>query len=173
MSSTPYIPSITIDNVISALGAFIQPFVGMSTPIIRAQVNRVNMPVGPFVQIRELRQTGLDTPTQLQNSNPSIQQASIGRSITMQVQIDFYGPSAGEWATAIETVFRSPYAPDQFPSGMAPLDCSDASQGPLITGEEQYEYRWVLTASVEYNPVVVVPQQSATQLETNIFEDLE
>ncbi len=48
-----YVPSIAIDSVFDALGAFIQPFVG-AAQVIRAQVNRVAMPVGSFVELTEI-----------------------------------------------------------------------------------------------------------------------
>lgn len=173
MGATPYIPSITVDNVIDALSAFIVPFVGGDpSVVIRAQVNRVPMPLTGFVELRELLQVPIETPIQIQSADPNVQQATITGPKRIDIQVDFYGPSAGEWSTAIETVFRTSYAADQFSGGIAPLYCSESRQAPLVTGEEQYENRWILTASLQYNPDVVVPQQSATELETSIFEDL-
>ena len=178
MSTTLYIPSILVDDVISALIAFLQPFVGnvstpnVPTPIVRGQQNLVNPPQPAFVKVTEINRRNLDVPVFCNSKDADVQQASLTNSKQIDVQIDFYGSNAGDWSAAIENVFRSPYAPDQFPAGMAPLYCSDAHQAPLITGEEQYEFRWVITASLEYNPVVIISQQSATQLKTTIFEDL-
>ena len=180
MAAVPYIPTIVVDTVIEALALFLAPFVGNElgntttpTPIIRAQVNRVPPPLPGFVELRDLMQKNLGMPIQIQNPDPDIQQATISTFTQLDVQIDFYGPNAGDWARAVEAVFRSLYAPDQFPAGIAPLYCSDARQAPLVTGEEQYENRYILTASLEYNPDVIVPQQSATSLTTSIFEDLQ
>lgn len=177
-----YAPSITIDDVITALIAFLQPFVGnfngtaitpnVPTPIVRGQVNQVNPPQPAFVKVTEILRRALDTPVFENSSDPDVQQATVKNTKQFDIQIDFYGSNAGDWSAAVENVWRSPYAPEQFPAGTAPLYCSDAHQAPLITGEEQYENRWVITASVEYNPVVIVPQQSATQIETSIFEDI-
>jgi hypothetical protein len=191
MSTPLYIPDISTDAVITALIAFLQPFVGnwdgtnitpnVPTPIIRGEVNRVPMPgttpEGPFVKVMEINRRNLDTPSQFQSADPAVQQATITNSKQLEVQIDFYGLAAGEWSAAVESVWRSPYGADQFPAGMAPLYCSDARQLPLVTGEEQYEYRWVITGSLEYNPDVIVPQPSATELsvrtDSSIFEDLQ
>jgi hypothetical protein len=185
MASTPYIPSITVDQVIAQLISFLQPFVGnvgaapdytitpnVPTQIIRGQQNRTNPPQGPFVKVTEINRKNLDTPTFTNSAVVDVQQASVANTKQLDVQIDFYGSDAGDWAAAIETIWRSAYAADQFPAGMAPLFCSDAHQGPLITGEQQYEFRWVITGSLEYNPSVIIPQQSATVLKTNVFEDL-
>ena len=165
-----YIPSILIDAVIEALGAFITPFLPDGTPITRAQVNRVAPPNSPFVELREILQVDLETPTSINNTDN--QQAQILTPTRIDIQVDFYGPSAGDWCKAIKAVMRSQYAPAQFPDGIKPLYSSDGQQAPLITGEQQYENRWILTCSLQYNPDVFVPQQSATALAVNETEDL-
>lgn len=179
---TLYSPDISVDDVITALIGFLQPFVGnydgtvitpnTPTPIVRGQQNQVNPPRPAFVKVTEILRRPLDTPVFTNSSDTAVQQASIKNTKQLDVQIDFYGSNAGDWSSAVEQIWRSPYAPDQFPANIAPLYCSDAHQAPLITGEEQYEFRWVITASLEYNPSVIIPQQSATQLKTMIFEDL-
>ena len=171
MAAIPYIPTIVIDDVITALAAFLQPFVGSDTPIVRAQVNRVPPPLTAFVMLRELFEVDLETSTFVNVS--AYLQGSIATPTRISIQIDFYGPSAGDWCKAVKAVYRSQYAPNQFPDGIKPLWCSDGHQIPLITGEEQYENRWSLTAELQYNPIVTVPQQSATVLAVNIFEDLQ
>lgn len=165
----PYVPSITIDAVMDALGAFLQPFVGAAT-IVRAQVNRVAPPSSPYVELTEILQVDLETP--ISASDPANSQVSMSAPKRIDIQVDFYGPSSGDYCTAVKSVFRSFYAPAQFPDGIAPLYCSDGHQVPLITGEEQYETRWTITASLQYNPVVVLPQQFGNKLAVNILEDL-
>ena len=168
-AAVPYISSIAIDSVIDALKAFIQPFVG-SNPIIRAQVNRVPMPLTGFVVLTELLEVDLETPsTELDSAND---QLTITAPTQINVQVDFYGPSAGDQCKALKTVFRSIYSPVQFPDGIKPLYCSDGLQSPLISGEEQWESRFTITASLQYNPAVVVPQQSADTLAVKVFEDI-
>lgn len=167
---TNYIPSILIDTVIEALGAFITPFVPDGTPITRAQVNRVAPPNSPFVELREILQVDLETPTSINGTE--FQQSQITTPTRIDIQVDFYGPSAGDWCKAIKAVMRSQYAPAQFSASITPLYCSDGNQAPLITGEQQYENRWILTCSLQYNPDVYVPQQSATALAVNETEDL-
>lgn len=159
-----YSASITVDNVIDALADFIQPFVG-TADIIRAQVNRVSMPKTPCVVLTELLQVDLETPT-IENDSINQQNTIIGPK-RFDVQIDFYGPDAGDWCAAVKGVYRTTYAAYQFSDGIKPLYCGDGIQSPLITGEEQWASRWTLTASLQYNPNVVVPQQSATEAAVN------
>jgi hypothetical protein len=165
-----YVPSITIDAVFDALGSFLQLFVG-SAQIIRAQVNRVAMPPGGFVELTEIANTDLEVP-RTEYDVINFQNDILGPK-RLTIQIDFYGESAGDWCAAVKTVWRTLYSVDQFPFGMAPLYCDDGHEAPLITGEEQYERRWVLTASLQYNPIVVVPQQSANVISMNIIDDVE
>jgi hypothetical protein len=160
-----YVPSIALDSVFDALGAFIQPFVG-DAQVIRAQVNRVAMPVGSFVELTEIASTDLEVPYQWYDGVNS--QSDIVGPKRLMIQADFYGASAGDWCAAIKTVWRTPYTTAQFPAGIAPLYCDDGNESPLITGEEQYERRWILNMLLQYNPIVIVPQQAADTLRMNI-----
>jgi len=169
-----YFPSITVDAVIEALTAFLTPFVPTGCPIIRGWQNRVPPPFTPaasdplaFVKLSEVNQVDLETPQMTQSSDPTIQQATILTPTRIDIQIDFYGLMAGDYCKAVKAVFRSPYAPDQFPDGIAPLYASDSIRGALITGEDQYEDRWLITGSFQYNPTVTVPQQSALVITAN------
>lgn len=163
-----YAVSIAVDAVIEALGALLQPFVG-AAQIVRAQVNRVPPPHDSFVLLTELLQVDLETPSALNDAA----QVSITGPKRIDVQIDFYGPAAGDQCAAVKTVYRTAYSPAQFPDGIKPLYCSNGIQSPLITAEQQYESRWTLTVSLQYNPTVVIPQQSANALALNILEDVQ
>jgi len=158
-----YLSSITIDNVMDALTAFLTPFV--PGQIVRAQVNQVALPPSPCVVLTELLEVDLNKP----HSDGCIGDgtAIIYAHSRIDVQIDFYGPSAGEYCKAVKSAFRTDWGVSQFPANIVPLYTDDGRQMPLITGEEQYEWRWTLTASMQYNPTVTVPQQSADVLKTD------
>ena len=168
MSTAPYIVSITVDAVIAALGSFLTPFCP-STPIVRGQQNRVPPPPGAFVKLTEIMQVDIETPTVGAVASAQVSVLSPKR---IDVQIDFYGPSAGDQCAAVKGIYRTFYAVAMFPAGIAPLYCSDGHQAPLTTGEEQYLQRWTITASLQYNPALYIPQQSATALGPVIINDL-
>jgi hypothetical protein len=155
-----YTPSIVIDQVIDALAAFVVPLCP-GYEIVRAQVNRVSMPVSPCIVLTELLTVDLETP--VIDYDGTLGQASISGPKRIDVQIDYYGPGAGDQCNAVKTVFRTPYATEQFPTNIQPLYCSDGLQTPLITGEQQWQSRFTSTASLQYNPVVIVPQDSADE----------
>ena len=160
-----YTSSITVDNVIVALGAFLAPFVPGAS-IHRGQANRAAMAPSPCVYLTELTQVDLSVPDT--TYAPSTDSAAIKGPSRIDVQIDFYGVQAGEFCKTFKTAFRSHWAYTHFPAAIKPLYTSDGMQSPLITGEQQYESRWTLTASMQYNPIVTVPQDFADTLALSV-----
>jgi len=158
-------PSILIDAIIDALAAYLVPFVG-GVPIVRGQVNRVPMPQGAFVELTEILTVDLSVP--YAGYDTVLGTAILHGPARIDIQVDFYGPVAGDYCKAAMTAFRTGWGFDAFPTDIKPLYMSDGAQSPLITGEQQYETRWTLTASMQYNPTVSVPQQFANALAVNI-----
>lgn len=153
-----YTLSITIDDVIDALGAFLVPLCD-GYEIVRGQSNRTPMPFSPCIVLTELLTVDLEIPSSTHDG--VLEQDTIAAPKRMDVQIDFYGADAGDKCNAVKSVFRTPYAPSQFPDGIKPLYCSDGIQSPMISAEQQWQGRWMLTASLQYNPSITVAQQSA------------
>lgn len=158
--------SITIDEVMDILGPFVEKFVP-GGQVVRAQVNRVPLPGNPCAVLTEMLQVDLQVP--YSDYQPEDAQATINGPKRFDIQIDFYGEQAGEFCSAFKTAFRSNWGCDQFPKNIQPLYTGDGMQTPLITGEEQYEARWTITASLQYNPVITVPQDFADVLVPNEF----
>ena len=67
-----------------------------------------------------------------------------------------------------QALFRDQYATDIFPANIQPLYADDPVQIPLIDGEEQYEQRWKITASLQYNPTLTTGQQSMLSIEVGL-----
>lgn len=170
-----YIASIAVDDVADALIAFLTPFVTPSE-IVRAQANRVSPPTGPFVLLTELRTVDLSTPivigSNIISDEPIYSAINVEGRKRIDWQIDFYGPLSGDQCGAVTSVFRTPYTVSQFPANISPLYLSDGIQSPLITGEEQYESRWTVTASLQYNQSVTLPQQFAITARVKNLEDI-
>lgn len=162
-----YVETITVDQVIDALKAFIQPFLPPNAQIVRGQINRVPLPSAPCVVLTELFEKGLDVP--FATPIAANQTTTLHNSTQIDVQVDFYGEFSGNFAKAFLSAFRSEYGYGKFPDNVKPLYVNDGHKMPLTTGEEQYLSRWTLTASLQYNPTVQVPQQSATALKAKIY----
>lgn len=164
--------SITTDiaevDVYTALRAFLLSFLPVNTPVDRGQGNLVSMPLGGFVIMTS---AGIDRlSTNVDNYTPANQTKSILTPSKYDVQLDFYGPDSQVWAMQTQALFRDQYAADSMPSNIVPLYADNALQMPLVDGEAQYEDRWKLTASIQYNPVTTIAQQSALAVNIGIKE---
>lgn len=170
-----FVSSIAVDDVIDALVVFLNPFM-QGGKIARGQVNRVPMPGGVCAVLTELLQ--IDTTIPYNTFDPDNDLAKINGAQRIDVQIDFYGRPSGEVCKAVKSAFRTEWGVDQFPANIKPLYTDDGRQSPLITGEQQYESRWTLTTSLQYNPVITVPQQFADTATVNstqpvdVFENI-
>ncbi len=167
-----YTASITVDQAIDALKTFLEPFMP-GAQIVRGQVNRVALPSNPCAVLTEILQVDLSVPhTEYQppvDPAPADGTATIYGPSRIDIQIDFYGAQAGEFCKTVKTAFRSHWGFSHFPAGIKPLYTSDRMQTPLTTGEQQYESRWTLTASMQYNPTVTVPQEFAEEATPNLL----
>lgn len=149
---------MTVDAAIVAVGAFLQPLMPLGTSIVRGQANGTPMPKAPVIVITEIGQPQYTTTRYELDADTGVGTYKMPKMLSLQ--LDCYGPQAGDMASTAATMLRSLYACEQFPDGVEPLYCSDAIQAPLITGEKQFEARWSLTLSVQYNSDVQVPQES-------------
>lgn len=161
-----YTPSLTVDNVIDALATFIQPFVGTGE-IVRGQINRVATPKNPCVILSDLLLVDLETPWDLGEITASAIDMRAPKRI--DIQADFYGPDSSDQCAAVKGVLRSGYATSQFPDGIKPLYCTDGMQVDYSNGEQQWQQRYSITVSLQYNPVVGLPQQFADVLTPTIY----
>lgn len=147
---------MTVDAAIVAVADFLTPILAVGTLIVRGQANSVPEPNTPLVVITEILQVQLETTVITPASLTS--QASYLMPTRLDLQLDFYGDTAGDQARIAQTMLRSLYTVGAFPAGVTPLYCNDAIQAPLITGEMQFETRWTMTLSLQYNAAVIVGQ---------------
>lgn len=147
-------------EIFTALGNLIAVLIP-GVEIIRGLGNGVPMPLPSFICMTAAGQRRLATNETTYNG---ASQKTLTNFKEFRVQIDFYGPLSSEWANTVETVLRDDYAVTSMGPLVTPLYCDDAQMVPLENGEKQYEERWMMTAAFEFNPDVVLPQQSATTL---------
>ena len=160
---TNYVSSITVDQVIDALKVFLMPFIpDGQNKIVRGQVNRVAQPADPCIVMTELLEVDLSQPRQ--DYQPTDSTATIHGPSRIDVQLDFYGELSSDYCKAVKQTFRSMWGSLQFPPNIQPLYTSDGVQSPMVSGEAQWQSRWTLTVSLQYNPVVTVPQEFADEL---------
>lgn len=152
---------MTVDNAIAALADFLQPLMPVGTTIVRAQANRVPQPPAPCIVLTEINRVSLSTTRVTNSVAAQVMSSEHVMPARLDIQMDFYDGQAAEMCTIAQTMLRSAYAveSDTWPAGITPLYCNEGLQSPLITGEQQYESRWTLTVSLQYNAPVTVTRQ--------------
>ena len=145
-------------DVYRAFIVFFNAFLPAGTEVVQAQDNRVSMPQGGFIAMNNV---GMDRLSFNIDQYQSIAQGKTILTPTMySMQLDFYGPNSQVWAMQTMALFRDEFATNIFPPNIQPLYADNPAQIPLIDGESQYEQRWKLVASLQYNPILSTIQQS-------------
>lgn len=150
------------DTLFIALKAFIMAIVP-GVEVIQGLGNGVPMPANQFICMTAGTQRRLRTNVSTYNGVAGTRTVEQGTEYS--IQVDCYGPVSSDYATTISAMLRDAYACDILaPYGCQPLYTSDPTQSALVNGEENYEQRWMLTAVLQFNPVITVSQDSATTI---------
>lgn len=157
---------ITDQAIFTALVSYLAPLLPVGTPIVQSQDNQVPMPAGGFVLMNNTSMTRIATNIDTYNSTTQTQ-ATLTQT-EYCIQLDFVGPDSQSWAMIAAAMFRDEYATSRFPANIQPLFADDPMQIPLIAAENQYEERWKLTATIQYNPTIGTTQQSATAVKIGL-----
>ena len=151
--------------VFTALRAFILGLV--TCEVIRAPMNRAATPVGGFVALSPLSNTPLATNVGAQAG----QQKTVTQSRQVTIQVDCYGPGAGDNAAKISMLFRDFYGCEALAAidpGVQPLYATDIHQTPSIDGEAQYVERWTFDCVMQVNATQAVAQAAAIALQADV-----
>lgn len=159
-------------DLFTTLRTFLLTLVPAGVEVVKGQENRVAMPLGPFILMTPLYQIRLATNEDDYDdpfpADGGTQSAKV--SMRVDIQLDFYGPDSQAWATIVSTLWRDFVGCDGLAPTCQPLYADDPRQLALVTGEEQYEQRWSLTATLQYNPVTVTVQDFADTLDVTLID---
>ena len=168
---------LTEQAVFIGLRAFVLDVLAVGpTNVIKGQANRVPMPAGPnFVILTPTGRAQLATTVRTYEPSddpaPAVGQRDTQRQTRLDIQIDVYGPAAAENVQILSTLLRDMYGCDFLrPHRVQPLYCGDPKQLPLVTGEQQYLARWMLGATLQFNPTVSTSQQFADIVDVTLVE---
>ena len=150
-------------DVYTAVKAFLLGVLPLdSAHVVQGYPNRAAMPGGPFVVMTMVGSHRLRTNVDTwDTTNPAPTVLSYETGMEVMLQLDVYGPSAGDWAQELVTLWRDDYGCQALAPACQPLYSDDPRRMPLIDGEDQYEDRWTITARLQYNPTVTTPQDFA------------
>jgi hypothetical protein len=162
------------DDLYTAVKGFLVTALDIApAQVVKGLGNRVSAPVGGsagssyivMTQLTRLRlRTNIDTwdgtdPTSL----------SFEQGVEVMLQLDVFGVNAADLATIITTLWRDDYACLALGAVCQPLYCDEPRLMPFIDGEEQYEQRYTISAHLQYNPTVSVPQQFANVAQVSVI----
>ena len=152
-----------LDTVYAAVQSFVIGVTGLAQAnVLKGYQNRVASPVGPFCLMTATMNTRLATNFDTWDTvNPAPTTVTAMAAMQLAMQLDLYGPSAGDWAVMLTTLLRDQYGVDALAPDCSPLYSDDPRRAPLVTGEEQWQDRWIVTAQLEYLPVTTAPQDFA------------
>lgn len=165
------IVSPTIQQVYEILQPFIAKVTGLDPSlVIQGLPNRVAMPLANpgFVVMQAINthrlRTNVDTWAFVDDPASTSQEQGTG----LDVQIDCYGATSGDWAVMLSTLLRDEIGCLALAPYCQPLYVDDAKMAPLIDSEAQYEQRWTLTARLQYNPVTTTAQDFMSSAEVSL-----
>ena len=87
----------------------------------------------------------------------------------IDIQIDCYGPLAGDWAVMLSTLLFDEVACDAL-TVIQPLYVDEPRLMPWEDGEAQYETRYMIQAAFQYNPITTIPQQFAGVVNADLID---
>lgn len=152
--------SLSETHVFTALRNFLLAVLPAGMEVVQTQDNGVPMPTGPFVAMNNIGIKRLSTNKAIYDNTAQTKGMEV--STMYSVQLDFYGPVADSCAAIVQTLFRDEVGIRLFSDSVVPLYADDPQQMTMINGEQQFEQRWRVEVCMQYNPVVTMPQQSAT-----------
>lgn len=163
--------SPVLADVYKALAVLLASVVPAGTPVIQGLQNRAAMPLPAkgFVVMQAVGRRALRTPIDSWANVAAPTEQSIEQGVDLNVQLDFYGASSGDWAAMVSALFRDEAGCALLAPNCQPLHADEARMVPLIDEEAQYEQRWMLEAHLQYNPVTVIPQQFAKAIDVTLI----
>lgn len=160
--------TLTEDDLKTALRGFLLSVT--DGDVVSGQQNDVAMPLGPFIEMTPIRTQELCRPwSTYHDAGAGLGVETIHRSSSWTCQLDCFGKQAQNAATVISTLFRTDFACRHFANRhdgivIQPLYASEPRQLPFINAEMNYEKRWVVEVTLQFNALIVVPAAFAREL---------
>jgi hypothetical protein len=165
--SLPAGPVPTRQTLLTQLRGFLLTILPTGWQVIVTQMNRVPAPSDNFVAITQATLRRIATTVDTWSNAPAPPPTLLDhqQSVEAKVQLQVFSVNAADAVNIITTLLRSDFAYQFFAPGLiAPLTCDDGLQVPFITGEDQYEHRWIIEATLSMSVGLSTQQQFADTL---------
>ena len=157
-------------DIETAMKDYVNKFTGLDRELIYIGLqNRGPLPKEKnYCIVTVYNMNRLGTPIERYNSNAEAYY--ITQHFQANVQIDFYGNTARENASIIVTTSRTLTGANYLKSyQIQPLYCEDARRMVNVTGERQYEDRYMVDFNIEFDGVVSVQQDGFNEAKLNLI----
>ena len=139
-------------------------FPAASSQIIQAFQNNNPLPENAIVMQALFERNLAETSTYY---TPTQEQAHAQNSVDVRIQLSFYGPEAEKRSRTVYTLWKSYYSTDRM-TLCQPLYANGRDRRPYINESNQYEDRWIVDLSLQYNPRVTYAQDFTDSAEVTI-----
>ena len=129
-------------------------FPDASAQIIQAYQNNNPTPENAIVMQALFDRNMDETSTYYE---PALEQAHAHNSVSVGLQLSFYGADAESRSRTVYTLWKSPYSTSRMEL-CQPLYAQGRDRRPYINDSNQYEDRWIVDLALQYNPQVTYAQ---------------
>lgn len=136
-------------------------------PVLQGYPENSPPPTEDFVYINILFKRDMSVQP-ITDYDPDNELAFVQKYKQVNVQFDFYGPRCEEYSSIFENIWNNFYSCDRLEK-CQPLNIVNSTHSPVINETNTYEQRHVITASLQYNPVVTHQQDFTDTIEINIL----
>lgn len=171
------VPNLTDEDILSGVRAFLLAYIiDAGGEVVGDVDNRVSMPKPPYIVMNHLAKPRIATNIDGYSTSTVGSTTTTVRS-TMQptkygLQLDCVGPTAGDWAQTLATLWFSDVSTDFLAAyNIFPLFADDPRHSPWVNGEQQWESRWIVNVYMQVNPVLEfdVPSFATDTIEVGII----
>ncbi|MBO7714402.1 MAG: hypothetical protein J6S85_12575 [Methanobrevibacter sp.] len=158
-------------DIETAMKNYVNKFTGMDKSLIYIGLqNRVPLPNAKnYCIVTVYNMNRLGTP--IERFNSSQMKYYITQHFQANVQIDFYGTDARENASIIVSSSRTLTGANYLKTyQIQPLYCEDARRIVNVTGERQYEDRYMADFNIEFDGVVMIEQDGFEKAKLNLIK---
>lgn len=158
-------------DIETAMKNYVAKFTGMNKELIYIGFqNRVPLPKSNnYCIITVYNMTRLGTPIERYMSDAMTYY--ITQHFQANVQIDFYGNTSRENANTMVTTSRTLLGANYLKTyGIQPLYCEEARRIQNVTGERQYEDRYMVDFNIEFDGVLSVEQDGFVEAKINLIK---
>lgn len=158
-------------DIETAIKNYVNKFTGMDKTLIYIGFqNRVPLPNAKnYCIVTVYNMNRLGTPIERYDSLQSAYY--ITQHYQANVQIDFYGADARENASKMVTTSRTLIGANYLKTyQIQPLYCEEARRIQNVTGERQYEDRYMTDFNIEFDGVVSVSQDGFKEAKLNLIK---